>query len=196
MLDSLWGKVIAIDKQKIVVQAGAFAFAVGVPREHDFAQNQELRIYTYLHWNQEQGPSLFGFPDPLDRTIFTLVMNCSGIGPKIALAILEQLGTQSFLEAVSTENQQILSKVSGIGPKKAEQMIVQLKYKVHALLATGIEIGTIQGAQVWHEVSQALEALNYSRGEITAAMKVLRKDHGTDVVFDKLLRKALSVLAK
>ncbi|HXW86009.1 MAG TPA: Holliday junction branch migration protein RuvA [Candidatus Bathyarchaeia archaeon] len=196
MIDSLWGKIIAIEKQKIVVQTGAFALSLGVAREYDFALQQDMHIYIYFHWNEEQGPSLFGFLSPLDRTIFSLTMNCSGIGPKIALAILEQLGTELFLDAVSKEDHKALSKVSGIGPKKAEQMIVHLKYKVHALLTNENIVTPSGNTRVWQEVSQALEALHYSRGEITAAMKVLRKEQLPDIPFDKLLRKALSVLAK
>ena len=66
-----------------------------------------------------------------------LVIGCSGIGPKIALAVLAHLGAQGFVEVVSCGDERALSKVNGIGPKKAEQIIVQLKHKVSKLISSG-----------------------------------------------------------
>ena len=118
---------------------------------------------------------------------------------KIGLAILNQLGTDTFIQAVQTDNEKTLSSVSGIGSKKAEQMIVSLRHKVKKLLSSGIEIDTSSGktGQQWNDIINALESLNYSRPEISRAMKHLSEECKETVIpFETMMRKALSYLSK
>ena len=106
---------------------GMMGIALQVPSAQAFVTDVPLKIYSYLHWSSENGPSLFGFAQPLDRSVFKVIISCSGIGPKIALAVLADLGAQGFLHAITIGDEQMLSKVSGIGKKKAEQIIVVIK---------------------------------------------------------------------
>ncbi len=153
-----------------------------------------------MHWNQEQGPSLFGFLSELEKTVFLLIISCSGIGPKIALAALGELTPAQFLQAIQEGNTKALSSVSGIGAKKAEQMILNLKDKVTKLIQTQGIIGTSDETNAlaqWSNVTQVLQSLNYSKGEIEAAMRYIGKEcAGRSLPFDELLRKALSFLSK
>ncbi len=111
--------------------------------------------------------------------------------------MLNELGPQGFLDAIQMSNERALSKVSGIGIKKAEQMIVQLKHKVGQLIKSGIEISDAGHLAQWHMVTEALESLNYSRVEINQAMHHLKKeDMSGKQSFDYLLRQALSFLSK
>ena len=132
-----------------------------------FIVDKQQKIYAYLHWNQEHGPALYGFQKELDKVVFLLIIGCSGIGPRIGLAILADLGAQEFLDAIYTGNEKSLSKVSGIGAKKAEQVIVHLKHKVDQLLKSGITVASSGEHAQWSMVTDALYALNYSRSEIT-----------------------------
>src|SRR5947208_8387380 len=127
MVHTIKGMVTGVAVQQIVLDCGALALTLQVPDEKVFALNSQLIVYSHLHWNQEQGPTLFGFSHEIDRTVFLLIISCSGLGPKIALAILAHMGVQPFLTAITSGDEQALSRVSGIGAKKAEQMIVQLK---------------------------------------------------------------------
>lgn len=197
MVDYLVGTVVEVQEQEIVLDLGVIGITVFVPSGRSFVQGSAIKIYSHLHWHAENGPSLFGFNDVLDRSVFRIVTSCSGIGPKIALAILADLGSRAFLHAISMGNDQELSKVSGIGKKKAEQIAVQLKHKVAALLETGVALGDVQEISHIHDVSQALQSLNYSRQEISRAMEYMRKSGSmSGVPFDILLRQALSYLAK
>lgn len=197
MLASLSGTVQSLSAQLVVIDVGGIGFAVAVARETAFALDQKIQLYTHLHWNQEQGPSLFGFATEAERTVFLLLISCSGVGPKLALAVLADLGVSPFLEAVQSGNEGALSSVSGIGEKKAEQIIVHLKHKVAKLMATG---ASFEGAQVderWHEVAQVLQTLNYSRTEISGAMSYVREAcMGKQAPFDQMMRHALSFLSK
>jgi Holliday junction DNA helicase RuvA len=197
MVDYLVGTVAQVQEQEIVLDVGIVGITLFVPSGRSFVQGSTVKIYSHLHWNSENGPSLFGFNDVLERSVFRIVTSCSGIGPKIALAILADLGTQAFLHAISTGNDQELSKVSGIGKKKAEQIAVQLKHKVAALLETGVILGNVQEISHIHDVCQALQSLNYSRQEINRAMEFMRKNGNlSGISFDVLLRQALAYLAK
>ena len=91
-------------------------------------------MQTYMHWNQDNGPTLYGFNSILEKTVFLLIISCSGIGPKIGLAVLHHLEPATFVQAIIEENIKVLSSISGIGAKKAEQICVALKHKVAKLL--------------------------------------------------------------
>ena len=150
-----------------------------------------------MHWNQENGPTLYGFNTSLEKTVFLLITSCSGIGPKIAMALLAQLGAAPFLEAVQTANESALSAVSGIGAKKAEQIIVHLKHKVAKLVESGINLGATPLLEERHYIGQVLKSLNYSRQEISAALNYLNDQHPTSTLaFDQLMRQALAFLSK
>jgi len=195
MIYSIAGIIKEIKDQLIVVEMHGIGLSIFVPSALSFQQGQQVSLVTYLHWHQEQGPSLFGFASETEKNIFELLINCSGVGPKLALAIIGNLGIQGLLEIVQSENTKVFSKVPGIGAKKAEQIIVQLKHKTNSLMKDMPT--TSPSANALHEVRQALESLNYSRGEITTAIHFLNKNNeNTQLPFDKLLRQALSYLSK
>jgi Holliday junction DNA helicase RuvA len=197
MIQTIAGTVTARQEGLLTVDIGALGLAVAVPSSLDVAVGTAVELFAHMHWNQEQGPALFGFKTELDRTVFQLIIGCAGIGPKIAMAILGQLGGAAFLQAIAEEHEAVLSGVSGIGAKKAEQMIVQLKHKVSKLMKSGVtfegaaQLGPIQ------DITQVLQSLNYSRREIDTAMDWLRdQQEGLTLPFDTLLRRALSFLSK
>lgn len=198
MIHTMQGAVRHAQEGYITLECGAISFLIQVPQSALFAVGETINLQTYMHWNQEQGPSLFGFSTDLERSVFQLIISCSGLGPKIALAILADLGAKAFLETIHTSNEKALTQVSGIGAKKAEQMIVQLKHKVAKLIDSGIQLhGAQQTLEQWQTVSQVLQSLNYSRSEISAAIKYINEQPcATQLPFDQLMRHALSFLAK
>lgn len=197
MIYALTGVIQSSRKQVITLLADPIALDVAVPDETLFQVGQKQTVYLYLHWNQEQGPSLYGFQKELDKTVFLLIISCSGLGPRIGLAVLAGLGAQSFLEAVYAGNEKLLSKVNGIGAKKAEQMIVHLKHKVNKLVQAGVSLEGSGDHAHWNTVMEALSALSYSRTEITQAVNYVRNNTaGSGVEFDQIMRQALSFLSK
>lgn len=197
MISSISGKIVGRASQQITLQSGAFGFDLLVPDEQVFAVGQEVALATYMHWSAENGPSWFGFSRLLEKQAFLLIISCSGIGPKIGLALLADLGAERFFQAVQMHDDKALSKVSGIGAKKAEQIIFQLKDKIDKLIMAGIDLGDISAAKDWHTVTQALESLNYSRPEIARVMAHLKTEGATATTnFDQLMRKALAFLSK
>ncbi|HEV2916180.1 MAG TPA: Holliday junction branch migration protein RuvA [Candidatus Babeliales bacterium] len=198
MIDRLEGIVQAIEEQKIIIRAGPISFGVYVANERSIAIGSTVSLHIYMVWNQENGPSLYGFDSALDKTIFMMVIGCNGIGPKLGLSILSRLGSAGFLEAIQSANHEALSSVSGIGTKKAEQIMVSCKHKVQKLIISGITLDNNLKLSCWYEIDQALTSLRYSRSEINNALEYLRSEStskGTPT-FDYLLRKALSYLSQ
>ncbi len=198
MIDHITGNITAVSDKAVTVEVGPLGLSILVANSTLFAIGNSQKLYLHMHWNQEHGPSFYGFVHEYERGLFLLVTSCSGIGPKIGLAILASIGAAQFLQAVQEENPKFLSQVPGIGLKKAEQIIVNLKHKVADLLLTGIDSPIAKTGNDWHSVTQALESLNYSRAEISAAMHHIRQRQadGQITSFDLLLRQALSFLAK
>ena len=199
MLDYVKGSIRLVNSDSVVLDIGNIGLKLGVSIPEAFKVGQNVEFYAYMHLNQENGPSLFGFESQLEKDVFLLVISCSGVGPRLGMAVLKDLGVNLFLDAITQENDKILSKVSGIGAKKAEQIIVNLKHKVAKLLESGVvmeQIGKTGDVSSLHEVSDVLKSLNYSRPEISAAMNYLGKNHaGPDSSFDQLIRHALSFLS-
>jgi Holliday junction DNA helicase RuvA len=197
MIDILCGNITHITEDAITVMTGGIGFRLHVPQVHIFTISSAVTLYAYLHWNQENGPSLFGFSTELDRQVFLLIISCSGIGPKIALSILGSLGSSGCIHAVCQGDDKALSKVPGIGTKKAEQIIVSLKHKMQKLLKSGIELEDVTALHHMHELNDVLTSLNYSKREIDATLHWLSEQPLSEPVpFDKLMRQALSFLAK
>jgi Holliday junction DNA helicase RuvA len=197
MIDYLAGVVKNVREKSITVLVNGLGLLVLVPRASDYVQDQSIQLYTYLHWNQEQGFSLLGFATELERTVFLMIIDCPKIGPSIGLNILSQVNAGAFLKLISAQDEKGLSALNGIGPKKAEQLIVELKHKVSKLLVSGTVPAEDQQSFVeWHNVSAVLSSLNYSKPEVTKAMTYLAaKYNGQNCSLDQLIRSALAYLA-
>lgn len=200
MFSYIRGVVKSGADQCVTVDVHGVGFSVVVPHPELLQKGKETTLFIHMQWNQEQGPTLYGFSNEQEKAIFLLVTSCSGIGPKIGLLVLQKLSPAVFLRAVQTADIKTLSGISGVGPKKAEQLIMQLKHKIAALLDSGWQndqsVDSVHLEQ-WKNISHVLQSLNYSRSEIDQALShIAQEAAGVDLPFDLLMRKALSFLAK
>ena len=198
MFSYIQGKIAQIEENSVTLDIFGCGIQFFVPNEEIFKNKESIKLYVYMHWNAENGPSLFGFSSETEKKLFLLVISCSGIGPKMALALLGHLPTALLIKAIQENDEKALSSVSGIGPKKAEQIIVQLRHKLSKLLDSGliIEGDDSINMQEWKNITQVLQSLNYSKGEIDMALAHIRKENKPTANFDLLMRQALSFLAK
>lgn len=198
MIDLLCGYIKVINSNHLTVMVNGVGYAIFVPKISSVFIDQKVTLYVHFHWNQENGPSLYGFESPLEKQIFQLIISCPGIGPKIGLTALSQMLAETFIAAIVSGDVKALSSINGIGSKKAESMLVYLKNKVEKLVLEKPQI--IAGdnpARHFTELSQALTALNYSRAEVSAALEHVRAlEESKSLLFDGLLRKALVYLSK
>ena len=197
MIEFVTGIIESIVGQNVNLSVGPLCISIQVPSTHNIKEGSSNKLYIYLHWNQENGPSLYGFQSKEDKQIFEMILSCSGIGPKIGLALLAELSAQRLVQVVQAGDHEVLSTVNGIGPKKAEQLGVQLKHKVAKLIKGGFSVTSGAVTTQWQEIGQVLTSLRYSHKEVADAMKYVTERYGDqEVPFDGLVRYALSFLAK
>ncbi len=198
MIDFLVGTIKHVRPASITLLCNGMGFYINMPRTKNLVCETERQIMLYVHWNQENGPSFYGFNDEYEREVFLLILLVPKIGPKIAINILSQTTPTLFLEAVSTKNISALSTINGIGPKKAEQIVNELKDKIQKFIASN-ELSLNENTQLvmLNQLDQALTSLGYTRTEITDALEHLHaRDTSKDVSFDVKLRALLTYLSK
>jgi len=198
MIDYLIGKIKSVKEKSVTIVSGNIGFLCHTPSASSLSVGKEAEVYTYMHWNQEKGPTLYAFEDELTRTVFLLIIDCPKIGPGIALKILSQIKAPQFLEIITSQNESALSSVNGIGSKKAEHLISFLKHKVSKLISSGtVNIDSQQDFVQWQNINDVLTSLNYSRKEISGAMKHLTDNYSEqNYPLDQLIRAALGFLSK
>ena len=148
---------------------------------------QEVVIHTHLHV-REDVLALYGFGDAAGRDLFAILLGASGIGPKIAVAMLATLGVDGLRAAVLTDDVPALTAVPGIGTRTAQKLILDLRGRLD--LPDGVLPGGSDSSL--SAVRDALEGLGYGTTEIREAMSGLDTTHP----LDQLLRSALQRLGR
>jgi holliday junction DNA helicase RuvA len=193
MISLLEGSVYSRNEQSIIILVNGIGFEIYVTHPQSYTMHEKITIQVYTHWNQEHGFSLFGFRHSNEQTMFMLLLSCSGIGPKIALSILT-LPLSDIIQSIVHKKPSILNRVSGVGTKKAELIVLQLYDKVNNLLEKGILHITHDFEHI-HQLNLVLQSLNYSKHEIHSVLEAVRTDHAyAQLPFDALLKKALHML--
>lgn len=172
MIESLRGIVSHVDEGYAVIDVHGIGYKVFCTRETLGALGKvggETLIWTYLSV-RENALDLYGFSDRETLSFFTLLLSVSGIGPKSALAILSVASVRALKSAIASGDPDYFKKTTGIGTKKAEKIILELRDKLD--IAEG-ELGEHRESA---DAVDALEALGYSRREAESALKKLPKD--------------------
>jgi Holliday junction DNA helicase RuvA len=148
MIASLRGTLMHREPAGIVVEAGGIGYFVAVPLG-TFERLPEVGATVYLHTHlvvREDDWSLYGFESPIDKVIFQRLLGASGVGARIALAILSSLGSDRTVRAVRDRDLAALSTVPGIGRKKAERISSPAADAVRALVALGYQPSAAEAA--------------------------------------------------
>ena len=193
MIGLLRGEIIDKEEDGILLEVAGVGYEVLMPTTllDVLEVGEKTRIFTHLHV-REQELTLFGFPNKEELQLFRTLLKVQGIGPKVALAILSHIPGEILRQAVAREEAALLARVPGIGPKKAKQIVFQLRDKVGLpeVLVTTTPISDTDG-----EVIAALTTLGYSVVEAQAAIQHLPKEARNETVEEKV-RLALSSLAR
>ncbi|MDR1808264.1 MAG: Holliday junction branch migration protein RuvA [Propionibacteriaceae bacterium] len=204
MIDSLSGVVRAIAPTAVVIDVGGVGFRVLCPptTASGLQLGEPASLHTHLAV-REDALTLYGFATTADREAFLLVQTASGVGPKLALAILAVLSAHDLGQAIATGNLAALTRVPGVGKKVAERLVVELKDKVTLLaaLATADEGGPGSGPAHADElrreqVVEGLTGLGYSAKEAERAVTLALDDAGDTGDVAALMKAALKHLAR
>ncbi|MCK5588745.1 MAG: Holliday junction branch migration protein RuvA [Candidatus Pacebacteria bacterium] len=186
MITSIKGKIIFIENNYIILETHDIGYKIYTGNLNlKLKKNQNLFLWTY-QVVRETALDLFGFKTINELKIFELLISISGIGPKVGLSIMNVTSPQSLKRAVISNSIEELTKVSGIGKKNAQKIIVELKNKIEK-----INIDTKENDNFDLEVYETLEALGFSRPEIIKAL-----EQNTEKNIEKKIQEALKFLGK
>ena len=197
MIHSVRGKLIHVEPRLAVVECGGIGMACQITmhtaRELP-PQGEEVMLYTILNV-REDAMELFGFADTAERRCFLQLTSVSGVGPKVAIAILSELSPDKLALAIATGDHKTITRAQGVGPKLAQRLVLELKDKMTAVATDGdtvIPQGPVSAAGNAAEAVNALTVLGFSASEASAA--VGRLDSALPV--NELVREALKSLAR
>ena len=195
MIGRLTGTLIEKSPPQIVVDAGGVGYEVDVPMSTFYglpATGARVTLFTHLVV-RDDAHFLFGFASADERAAFRQLIKVSGVGARMALAVLSGMSVTELAQAVTLQEAGRLVKIPGIGKKTAERLLLELRDKlgraVPSLSATGAEAAPADGRS---DILNALVALGYSEREALSAMKELAED----VSVSDGIRHALKRLAK
>ncbi|MEI6396583.1 MAG: Holliday junction branch migration protein RuvA [Candidatus Taylorbacteria bacterium] len=183
MISLLRGRIFEIANRSIVIDVNGVGYKVSITEDalHGLKTGQELAVWTHLAV-RENSQDLYGFTSKKERDFFELLITVSGIGPKTALNILSLVASESLVRAIRDGSTAHLVKVSGIGRKTAEKIVLELKEKMG-----GYESGDtngdgeyIAGMSSDADAIEALKALGYDAGEARDAIKKVADKKLTD----------------
>jgi len=164
MIGYLKGKVIDRTPDRVILDVNNVGYEISVPANVRLTDDF-VELYIYTHVREDQ-LALFGFAKKEDEEFFKSLLSVSGIGPKVALAIIGSAPIEQLKNSISKGDPSMLSAVSGVGKKTAEKAVIELKGK----------LGSIDGGQMFmetgaDEILDALIGLGFQRAEIIEGLK-------------------------
>jgi holliday junction DNA helicase RuvA len=198
VIASVDGMVGAVATDSIVIEVGGIGYRVfAAPAILAAAPSGgRLKLHTY-HLVREDQQALYGFRTPEELGFFNLLLTVTGVGPKVALAIVGSRPTADLQLAILQQDQAVLTSIPGIGKKLAERVIFELKEKVSAAgIAASASAAGSTGEASEDEVVAALQALGYTLGEARAASRGAVAQTGVGAGLEDRVKAALRTLVR
>ena len=191
MIGRLRGSLLELDDTLAVIDVGGVGYEVEVTTAAaaNLAANpQNAEIHTHMV-SREDGQWLYGFANAAERNLFRSLIKVSGVGPKLAVALLSTVSPEQFATAVTSGDVAAITRVPGIGKKTASRLVVELRDRVGALAGTGVDSATSAS----HEAVLALLALGYRETDagrvIAEAADALDDGAGVEDIVKEALRR-------
>lgn len=195
MIGSLKGKIILKKEKFLVLETNGVGYKINISpdtlskidafRLRSGQNNTEVSFWIHTHI-REDALDLYGFLEYQELEFFEMLISVSGIGPKGALAILGVSSIEILRKAISTSDISYLTKISGIGKKTAEKIVMELRDKITEKI-NGKNESSLQDEL---DTLEVLKALGYSQNEIREALKKIKPDTDTNTK----IREALKIL--
>jgi Holliday junction DNA helicase RuvA len=191
MIAGLHGKLESVGSDWAIIDVGGIGFQVYMPTSSLSilgAIGEEVKLYTHLHL-REDNATLYGFASTDELGLFQSLIGVSGLGPRLALAMLSAMSVDKLTMAIATSSTDLLTVVPGIGKKVAERLILELKEKI------GVGWITTPAAQLAQEntdVLAALTSLGYSVAEANRAVATISPS--SDLSLEERIKQALHYL--
>lgn len=179
MIYSVKGTLIHNESGFCVVECGGIGYKVNttITTQKELKLNSTVMLYTYMSV-REDAVELFGFYSKGELSTFKLLISVSGVGPKVALAILSELSSETIALSVSSNDYKTLTRASGVGPKLAQRIILELKDKIKGFGSSSDDMVVSKGSVIADtgNISKAVSALavlGYSSADVTPILSKL-----------------------
>jgi Holliday junction DNA helicase RuvA len=199
MIAHLRGRVLEKQPSRVIVDVSGVGYDVSVPLSTFYTTGEPgseiaLRIHTHV---REDQLSLFGFATALELTVFERLIGISGIGPRLALAVLSGMEPRELTTAIERADLPRLTRIPGVGKKTAERIVVELRDRLpKALAGLADQPGTSRPADARRDdLGSALANLGYDQRAIDKALDAVLGDHA-EASFELQLRAALKALSR
>jgi Holliday junction DNA helicase RuvA len=188
-----------LEKQpsRIVVDVGGVGYDVSVPLSTYYVAGEPgaeigLRVHTHV---REDQIALYGFATPVELSVFERLIEVSGIGPRLALAVLSGIEARELTGAIQRGDLARLTRVPGVGKKTAERMVVELRDRLPRAVSAPGEPAAAPGDARRDDLASALVNLGYDRRAIDKALDAALQD-AAEASFEQHLRAALKALSR
>ena len=186
MISYLRGSVASIIKSSgnrviLILEVNSCGYEMQIPARlaQELTAGEQAQIFTHLQVREEQ-PSLYGFGSSVQRDLFRLLIGVSGIGAALAIALLDTFDISDLVQAIVSNNTQLLLQTPGVGGKTAERICLELKSKLVSWSQTaGLPTTTAAiplAPNILEEVQAALLAVGYSPSEISQALTAVSQN--------------------
>lgn len=166
MYSYIKGSVSEINNTNIVLENNGIGYEIITPNPFKYAHNQEVLVYTYFHIREEI-QQLYGFLTKAEKQLFITLLGVKGIGPKSACVMLASGSVDEITSAIGRSDVNYLKKYPGIGPKAAQQIILDLQGKLN--FEDSINVSN------YDDIVDALMALGYKSKDANNAVSKLEK---------------------
>ncbi|MHB9137817.1 MAG: Holliday junction branch migration protein RuvA [Victivallaceae bacterium] len=200
MIARLKGILLEINLTQLVVDVHGVGYLVFIPMStYDRLPRTGSEVTLLINTQvREDSFSLYGFATPEEKQLFEILLGATGVGPKLALSILSSLPVSSFCSAIANRDLNVIKRISGIGPKTAERLIVELRDKVGKLapaLSSAEKTVPDEVAAAAEDALLALEQLGFKPEKIRKAIhKIVEELPAKECSSENLIRKALQSL--
>ena len=202
MIAHLRGKLLSKKANKVMVDVTGVGYEVFIPVSTFYELGEvgsEVSLHIHTHVREEIF-ALYGFRTEREKGLFEKFLTVSGVGPKMAVAILSGLELDELIPALRNGNLTLLTHIPGVGRKTAERLVLELREKLEDVAGAAdekttarVSAGEMTGVE--GDVFSALVNLGYARGAAEAAVREV-KDQNPQADFDSLLRSSLRMLAR
>lgn len=199
MIAFLRGRVLEKHPNRLIVDVGGVGYDLAVPLSTYYTAGEpgaEIALRVHTHVREDQ-LALFGFATPLELAVFERLIGVSGIGPKLALAVLSGIEPRELVGAIERGDIVRLTRIPGVGKKTAERICVELRDRLPRDLQGVVgEPGPSSAGDARRDnLASALGNLGYDRRAVDKALDVVLKDNA-DASFEQHLRAALKTLSR
>ncbi|MCL2140509.1 MAG: Holliday junction branch migration protein RuvA [Dehalococcoidia bacterium] len=189
MIASLRGTIESLGNEAVVINVGGVGFEVFMPVATLLTLGglgENVRVYTHTHV-REDAILLYGFSAQEDLELFQILINVSGVGPKLALMMFSTMNAEQLVSAIAGGSEELLTSIPGIGKKLAGRIILELKDKLKSGWA-GVKVVPVDEQD--GEVVAALLQLGYSASEASRAVSTI--PYNSKLSLEDKLKRALA----